>query len=134
MFQGLGHGQLFITKQASLGNYTVNLKFCSLIIPEDKHISCSFSLHTPSPHTQSKFFLSLGGPKSTHYLKTFHYPLDPLTYTQAIPRLGKHACSVASAVSLCNPMGCSPPGSSVHGISQARILERVAMPSSRASS
>ena len=32
---------------------------------------------------------------------------------------------------LCNPMGCSPPGSSVHGILQARILEGVAMPSSR---
>ena len=30
--------------------------------------------------------------------------------------------------------GCSPPGSSVHGIFQARILEWVAMPSSRGSS
>ena len=30
---------------------------------------------------------------------------------------------------LCNPMDCSPPGSSVHGISQARILEWVAIPS-----
>jgi len=29
---------------------------------------------------------------------------------------------------------CSPPGSSVHGILQARILEWVAMPSSRGSS
>ena len=34
----------------------------------------------------------------------------------------------------CNPMDGRPPGSSVHGISQARILERVARPSSRASS
>ena len=32
---------------------------------------------------------------------------------------------------LCNPVDCSPPGSSVHGILQARILEWVAMPSSR---
>ena len=32
------------------------------------------------------------------------------------------------------PMGCSPPGSSVHGISQARILEWVAMSSSKGSS
>ena len=31
-------------------------------------------------------------------------------------------------------MDCSPPGSSVHGILQARILEWVAMPSSRGSS
>ena len=28
---------------------------------------------------------------------------------------------------LCNPMDCSPPGSSVHGILQARILEWVAI-------
>ena len=35
---------------------------------------------------------------------------------------------------LCNPMDCSPPGSSVHGIPQARILEWAAMPSSRGSS
>ena len=33
-----------------------------------------------------------------------------------------------------DPMECSPPGSSVHGISPERILEWVAMPSSRGSS
>jgi len=32
-----------------------------------------------------------------------------------------------------NPMDCSPLGSFVHGILQARILEWVAMPSSRGS-
>ena len=32
---------------------------------------------------------------------------------------------------LCDPMDCSPPGSSVHGILQARILEWVAIPSPR---
>ena len=35
---------------------------------------------------------------------------------------------------LCNSMNYSPPGSSVHGILQARILQWVAMPSSRGSS
>ena len=34
---------------------------------------------------------------------------------------------------LCNPMDCSQPGSSDHGIFQARILEWVAMPTSRGS-
>ena len=34
----------------------------------------------------------------------------------------------------CDPMDCSPPGSSVHGILQARILKWVAMPFSRGSS
>ena len=38
------------------------------------------------------------------------------------------ACSVAqSCPTLCNPMDCRPPGSSVHGILQARILEQVAI-------
>jgi len=43
------------------------------------------------------------------------------------------AKSPQSSPALCYPMGCSPLGSSVHGILQARILEWVAMPfSSRA--
>ena len=44
-------------------------------------------------------------------------------------------CSVVQLCpTLCNSMNFRPPGSSVHGILQARILEWVAMPSSRASS
>ena len=39
-----------------------------------------------------------------------------------------------SCLPLCDPVDCSPPGSSVHGISQARILERVAISFSRGSS
>ena len=37
-------------------------------------------------------------------------------------------------ITIYNPMFCSPPGSPVHGILQARILEWVAMSSSRGSS
>ena len=36
-----------------------------------------------------------------------------------------------SCLTLCDPMDCSPPGSSVHGILQARILEWVAISFSR---
>ena len=44
-------------------------------------------------------------------------------------------CWVAQlCLTLCDPMDCSPPGSSVHGIVQAKILEWVAIPSSRGSS
>ena len=39
-----------------------------------------------------------------------------------------------SRLTPCNPMDCSPPGSSVHGIFQARILEWVATSFSRGSS
>ena len=45
-----------------------------------------------------------------------------------------HAKLLQSCPTLCDPMDCSPPGSSVHGILQARILEWITMPSSRGSS
>ena len=70
-----------------------------------------------------------------HLLCLLHWqmgslPLMPLgeawlTYTAC-------ACLVAQLCPThCDPMDCTPPGSSVHGILQARILELVAMPSSR---
>ena len=41
-------------------------------------------------------------------------------------------CLVAKSYpTLCDSMDCGPPGSSVHGISQARILERVPIPFSK---
>ena len=39
-----------------------------------------------------------------------------------------------SCLTLCDPMDCGPPGSSVHGIFQARILDWVAISFSRGSS
>ena len=65
---------------------------------------------------------------------------NPLMYTllfSPLHRLRKPrlACVYAkllqSYLTLCNPMDCTLPGSSVSGILQARILEWVAMPSSR---
>ena len=44
------------------------------------------------------------------------------------------AKSLQSCLTLCDPMDCSLPGSSVHGMLQAKTLEWVAMPSSRGSS
>ena len=46
-----------------------------------------------------------------------------------------YICEVTqSCPTLCDPMDCSLPGSSVHGILQARVLEWVAISFSRASS
>ena len=46
-----------------------------------------------------------------------------------------YVCLVAqSCLTLCDPLDCSPPSPSVHGIFQARVLERVAFSSSRGSS
>ena len=46
-----------------------------------------------------------------------------------------HVCFITQAcLTLCNPLDYSPPGFSVHGILQARILEWVVIPFSRGSS
>ena len=47
-----------------------------------------------------------------------------------------HACmlSLESRPTLCDPMDCSPPGPSVYGLLQARILQWIVIPSSRGSS
>ena len=45
-----------------------------------------------------------------------------------------HAKSLQSCLAWCDPLECSLPGSSVHGILQARILEWIAMLFSRGSS
>ena len=50
------------------------------------------------------------------------------------PRLLHAGMHAQSCLTLCDPMDSSPPGSSVHGILQAKILEWVAIPFSRGSS
>ena len=54
------------------------------------------------------------------------------------PALSSHTCmrakSLQSCLTLCGPVDYSPPGSSVRGILQARMLEWVAVPASRGSS
>ena len=50
---------------------------------------------------------------------------------EELPRSVKVKVKVKSCPTLCDPMDCSVPGSSVHGICQARILEWVAISFSR---
>ena len=56
------------------------------------------------------------------------------TYQMCEP-LWVHVCVYVSVaqlcLTLCDPMDCSPPGSSVHGVLQARILEWIAISFSR---
>ena len=56
--------------------------------------------------------------------------------SQRMPVLIVCVCAklLQTCLILCHPMNCSPPGSTVHGTLQARILEWVAMPSPRVSS
>ena len=91
--------------------------------------SCS-SLVTNSPHPQHPL-LSLAedgiqGERLCHFGELLSFPASLLW-----------CCSCMCAQScptLCHSMNRIPPGSSVHGICQARTVEWVAMPSSRGSS
>ena len=63
---------------------------------------------------------------------------NPSYLLSQYPKWGFTVCMRAQSLrlspTLCDPMECSPPGSSVCGILQARVLEWVAVPSSRGSS
>ena len=79
--------------------------------------------------------------QATFSLNDITYNITWLYNTQASPGLFTQATGLyreavlcCSVMSLCNFMNCSPPGSSIQGISQARILEWVAISSSRGSS
>ena len=78
---------------------------------------------------------------STRFLE--HHPItSPLTNQKEVCTHGKITQNLtpspdalcAQPVQLCDPMDCSPPGSSVHGIILTRVLEWVAISSSRGSS
>ena len=51
-----------------------------------------------------------------------------------IPKVKVKVLVTQSDLTLCNPMDCSPSGSSVHGTLQAKLLEWVAIPFSRGTS
>ena len=53
----------------------------------------------------------------------------PLGMRNGVEKEGKTSEVAQSCLTLCDPMHCSLPGSSVHGIFEARILEWVAIPS-----
>ena len=56
---------------------------------------------------------------------------NPQSSTVLMPAPYQMVSVAQSCPNVCDPMDCSPPGSSVHRILKARILEWVAMPSSR---
>ena len=78
---------------------------------------------------------SRGQRSLTGYSPWGHKELDMTEQQQQPPLYGcAPVCLFAqSCPTVCNPMDCSPPGFSVHGILQARILEWVAVSFSRGS-
>ena len=82
------------------------------------------------PHVIGNTYLAfVSYPRDTAFKKIFLGVKGGMRLTlKALKRI--HA-QLLSHVQLCNPMDCSPPGSSVHGIIQARILEWGAISSSK---
>ena len=61
----------------------------------------------------------------------FLHPEIVLCFLRIVIESGKKSVLVTQYATLWDPMDCSPPDPSVHGIFQARTLQWVAMPSSR---
>ena len=70
--------------------------------------------------------------RSNEWIILLHF-YSPYFYSYLILVIIVHA-RLLSHVWLCDPMDCSPPSSSVHGVLQVRILEWVAISCSRGSS
>ena len=102
--------------------------------------SSLYSMSVESPMmTKSEWQLFLLSPSSTLYpfsLFMLYQQQQCFALTISIEcKVNVVVCLVAkSSPTLCDPLDCSLPGSSVHGISQARILEWVGISFSRGSS
>ena len=93
-------------------------------------LSSSVAPFSSCPRLSYLLYLGMKPTKKTHvpYHKNGATP-SPDIWAWCLLVLVTQSCPT-----LCDPMDCSPPGSSVHGILQARILEGVAIPFSRGSS
>ena len=103
-----------------------------------------FLFHIARNHTVYSFpsFIKFGlnsycglGTVLRNMLGTYTINFAAIKYKIIIDCIFMLYCLVTESCCLfCNPVDCSPPGSSGHGISQARILEWVAISFSRESS
>ena len=94
------------------------------------------TVHGSQSQTRLK---QLSAPKKTGCEQPARAGVEPgrydLTGTRVLLRGTYVSGSVShSCLTLGDPVDCSPPGSCVHGILQARVLEWVAIPFSRGSS
>ena len=123
-------GFIRLPKAPYIENILIRPPYISvLLLFHSGYLKCLISLRVPwsFPQTPTTSFTN---PAQLHRL--------PHVWPQEGPcclHLSFLICEVAqSCPTLCNPMDCSPPGSSIHGILQARILEWVAISFSRGSS
>ena len=104
--------------------------------PLPSHIALShFAKEKHAPHP----FLTLTSSVKPSWILNKCSKVQPMPLLIRAPEVSPSifstcVCERLSHIQFCDPLDWSPPGSSVHGILQARILEWVTMPSSRGSS
>ena len=128
VFQSLSHVWLFATPWSVACQAPLSLEFSrqeywsGLPFPSPRYLP-NPGIKPRSPTLEADFFT------------IWAIPLLNRSSMKAIICLSHVCVSVAqSSLTLCDPMDCSPPGSYVHGILQAEILEWVAIPFSKVSS
>ena len=102
----------------------IALQYCVSFCCPRKRISCIYPpfpslppLHPPSPTSAGRQSTVLSS------LSLQQLPTSSLLYTRRCVYVSAAAASLQSCPTLCDPMDCSPPGSAVPGIFQARVLE-----------
>ena len=88
----------------------------------------------PHPHHRLPSLPDLTPPPDTARAPHYGLPRPPETPERCQQELLRKSEVTQLCPTFCDPMNCSPPGSSVHGILQARILGWVAPPFSKGSS
>ena len=104
--------------------FTFSLKYCCLILAHLCSWDIDETFFTMYTHIHTCIYMCV----CESYISFFLCLFWDLSYLK-VKMLVTQLC-----LTLCDTMDCSPPGSSVHGIFQARILEWVAIPFSRGSS
>ena len=121
----------FLTKLQTL--VVLGRHWLHVYVPSCMSTSCSLLQTSQIPEAPLKFLLMVFSCAGVSFISQLHaYPSTRLPFlftTVKVKMLVTQSCPT-----LCDSLDCTLPGSSVHGILQARILEWLAMPSSRGSS
>ena len=115
--------QASFTGDLGPSNHMGPLRHCqaTFILGWERGLSGSIRISPVSIHRYG----SLPEISSPHYWSWQDLNVNPSVWDRYDPLISGGCCCLVgrSYPPLCNPMNCSPPGSSVHRIFQARILE-----------